>query len=175
MMKKPVIKETIVVEGKHDEAKIKSVVDADILISNGTHLSKEFIAYAKCIAEKNGIIIFTDPDSPGNQIRNVLRQHIPQAKHAVLVEKQKKVGVEHASKQEILKAIENAQALYTSTREKTLSKEDFIDLHLTGKNNSQTLRNELCKKLHLPIANGKQMFKYLNMLKLTKEDVVKLL
>ena len=58
-MKKMVIKETIVVEGKHDVDKIKSCVDADIIITSGTHLSKRTLELIKQTNKEKGIIVFT--------------------------------------------------------------------------------------------------------------------
>ncbi len=174
-MKKIDIKETIVVEGRHDESRIKALVDANVLITNGTHLSATFIEFCKVIAEKDGLIIFSDPDSPGNYIRNILSKSIPSAKHAVLVNKQKKIGVEHASDQEILDALKNAKALNASKDKITLNKEEFYELNLMGNHNSSYLRKKLCQNLHLPQANSKQMYMYLNVLKLTKKEIEKLL
>lgn len=174
-MKKNAIKETIVVEGRHDESRIKAIVNANVLITNGTHISKEFIELCKEIAAKDGIIIFSDPDNPGNFIRNILSKNIPSAKHAVLVNKQKKIGVEHASDQEILDALMNAKALFNEHDNISLSKEEFYDLKLMGNTKSSFLRETLCKKLRLPKANSKQMYTYINMLKLTKKDIENLL
>lgn len=174
-MKKLEIKETIVVEGRHDESRIKALVDANVLITNGTHISSTFIELCKVIAKKDGLIIFSDPDSPGKYIRNILSKSIPSAKHAVLVKKQNKVGVEHASDQEILDALKNSKALVANNERNTLSKDEFFELNLMGNYNSGVLRKKLCQKLHLPQANSKQMYMYLNVLKLTKKEIEKLL
>jgi len=175
MMKNMIIKETLIVEGRHDESRVKAVVSANVLVTNGTHVSKDFIELCKRAAKEDGIIIFTDPDSPGKYIRNILSKEIPEAKHAVLINKQKKIGVEHASDQEIIDALNNAKALVVTDSVNTLSKAEFYDLHLMGNSNSSVLRNKLCKKLRLPTANSKQMFVYLNVLKLTKKDIENLL
>ena len=63
--------DVIVVEGLHDEIKIKSVYpDAFCVITNGSEISDETLRYIKKLSESHNIIIFTDPDSPGERIRN---------------------------------------------------------------------------------------------------------
>ena len=60
----------IVVEGIHDEMKIKSVYPkANVIITNGREISDSTLDMIKKISETNEIIIFTDPDSPGEAIR----------------------------------------------------------------------------------------------------------
>ena len=69
------IKETIIVEGKHDKIKLKSVVDANIITTDGFRIykNKEKQALIRNIAEKTGIIIITDSDTAGRKIRNFIK------------------------------------------------------------------------------------------------------
>ena len=56
--------DVIVVEGYHDESKIKSVYkNAFCVVTNGSEISKETIDLIKELSKKNRIIIFTDPNS----------------------------------------------------------------------------------------------------------------
>lgn len=174
MMNKLKIKETIVVEGKHDAARIKSLVDAEVLVTNGTHVSNDFINLLQRIEPHQGIIIFTDPDTPGKQIRNKLMQHLPNAKHAMITKKQKKIGVEHASDDEILLALKKAQA-WTSKKEQSIQRHEFNELGLSGQVDSSSLREKVSQHYRLPRSNSKQLFKLLNMLEITKEEIEKLL
>ncbi|WP_331836585.1 hypothetical protein [Erysipelothrix piscisicarius] len=48
-MNKLKIQEVIVVEGKHDKEKILKCVDADVIMSSGTHMSADFLALCKKI------------------------------------------------------------------------------------------------------------------------------
>lgn len=170
MMNKLKIKETIIVEGKHDMAKIKSLVDANVLVTNGTHVSKDFIQLAKQLAKLDGIIIFTDPDTPGKQIRNKLIEHLPDAKHAILTQKQTKVGVEHANDEMILNALEHA-VVWKNHLSSSLTREEFNALGLSGQQESQRKRDALSKHYRLPRSNAKQLFKLLNMLQVKKEEI----
>ena len=62
---KPKIKEVIVVEGKDDVSALRKAVEADILITTGLGLTPKKIEEIKALAERRGVIVFTDPDFPG--------------------------------------------------------------------------------------------------------------
>ena len=69
------IKETIIVEGKHDKIKLKSVVEANIIATDGFRIykNKEKQALIRNAAKKTGIIIITDSDTAGRKIRNFIK------------------------------------------------------------------------------------------------------
>ena len=106
------IKEVIVVEGKDDTTKVKQAVDADTIESNGSAINQEIIERIRHAKEKRGVIIFTDPDAPGERIRMIISEAVPGCKHAFLPKDQARskfdhgIGIEHAS----LKAIQEALA-----------------------------------------------------------------
>ena len=72
-MSKPKIKEVIVVEGKDDVSALRKAVEADILITTGLGLRPEKIEEIRILAERRGVIVFTDPDFPGGKIRHILK------------------------------------------------------------------------------------------------------
>lgn len=170
MMNKLKIKEVIVVEGKHDTARIKSIVDAEVLETNGTHVSNDFIELIQRIDAHQGVIIFTDPDTPGKQIRNRLMEYLPKAKHAVLTQKQHKVGVEHATEDEILLALTEARA-WISQDKQSISRAEFNELGLSGQVDSCAKRDKISQHYRFPKSNGKQLFKLMNMLEITKQEI----
>ncbi|MDP4157503.1 MAG: toprim domain-containing protein, partial [Bacillota bacterium] len=59
------LKEIIVVEGKDDTTAIKRAVDADTIETNGSAINKDTIEKIKLAQKTRGVIIFTDPDFPG--------------------------------------------------------------------------------------------------------------
>ncbi|MBQ4164893.1 MAG: toprim domain-containing protein, partial [Oscillospiraceae bacterium] len=69
------IKQAIIVEGKYDKITLSSLVDAVIIPTNGFSIYKdeEKKALIQALAEKTGIVILTDSDSAGFQIRSHLR------------------------------------------------------------------------------------------------------
>ena len=68
------IKEVIVVEGKNDTLKIKQAVDADTIETNGSAINEETIDMIRHAQRKRGVIIFTNPDYPGEKIRKTIDQ-----------------------------------------------------------------------------------------------------
>ena len=95
------IKEVIVVEGHHDTNVLKQYFDCETIETNGLSLSLETIELIREAKEKYGVIIFTDPDHPGEKIRAKINEQIKGCKNAY-IEKNKaktsrKVGVEHAT------------------------------------------------------------------------------
>src|SRR5690554_4327267 len=97
------IEEVIVVEGKNDTNAIKRFVQCDTIETNGSAVSEQVISRVTLAKERRGVIIFTDPDYPGDKIRQTIDANVPGCKHAFLTKDEaidnikKKVGVEHAS------------------------------------------------------------------------------
>ena len=73
-MEKPKISLPILVEGRYDKIKLSSIVDANILTTEGFGLfhDKEKLAMLRRLAEGQGLIVLTDPDGGGRQIRSFL-------------------------------------------------------------------------------------------------------
>ena len=47
-------------------------------------LIRKSIDRIKVLQEQRGVIVFTDPDFPGNKIRQAVMQYVPDCKHAHL-------------------------------------------------------------------------------------------
>ena len=75
-MEKLFVDGVIVVEGKSDVTFLQEFVDAIFVTTNGSEISKETIEYIKELKKNNRVIVLTDPDSPGNRIRNILNEQI---------------------------------------------------------------------------------------------------
>ena len=71
------IRQLIVVEGRHDSAKLKEFFECDTIETGGTSLGEEVIERIRAAQKTRGVIIFTDPDSPGNRIRNEINRAVP--------------------------------------------------------------------------------------------------
>ena len=155
------IKEVVVVEGLHDVQKLQQCLDVECIVTHGTHLSKETLRYIKLINEKKGVIVFTDDDTPGRQIRSKIQDELKICKHAYLDKSKskthKKVGVEHASCQDILEALSHC-ATYCYDQE-TLTYSQYLSLDITANK-----RRDLCALLNLPMMNQKRLYKTLNQL-----------
>lgn len=164
------IKEAVIVEGKYDKMKLKSIINTTIIETNGFRVfkDKEKVNLIKKLAEKQGIVILTDSDSAGFVIRNHLKGIIPQnqMKHAYIPqikgkEKRKEnyskegtLGVEGVDEVLIINALKNAGVTINSDdeciKDGNITKTDLYRLGLTGRENSKELRLALLKKLNLP-------------------------
>jgi ribonuclease M5 len=165
------VKEAIVVEGRYDKNALSQVVDAVILETAGFGVFKdgEKLELLRRLAEKQGLIIFTDPDGAGFVIRNFLKGAIPkqQVKHAYIPDiygkerrkrapgKEGKLGVEGVSPQILLEALTRAGATFLDEEGSAAPRgewtpADLYALGLTGRPDSAQRRKELLAKLGLP-------------------------
>lgn len=176
-MNKLKIQEVIVVEGKHDKEKILKCVDADVIMSSGTHMSAEFLTLCKRMNEDRGIIVFTDPDGPGEMIRRRIIETVGSCKHASLhvlqTKKKQKVGIEHADCDDIVEVLSTCSTFALNNESLTLH--EFQSLGLSGASDSALRRDLLSEAFRFPKSNAKSCLKYLNMLNTTKADCLMVL
>ena len=140
------IKEVIVVEGKDDIDAVKKAVDAEVISTNGFGYKRELIDILRNIADRRGIIILTDPDYAGEQIRKDLSKHIKNAKHAFLPQSE---------------AIKNARP-NNIERAEEFKKEELLRLGFIGKKDSKEKREQLGAILGIGYSNSKQLLNRLN-------------
>ena len=76
------IHEIIVVEGRHDTQQLKRYFDCETIETGGSSIDDKVIEQIRYAASTRGVIVFTDPDTPGNQIRHIINQHVPNCKNA---------------------------------------------------------------------------------------------
>lgn len=170
------IKEIIVVEGRDDTSKIAQAVEADTIETNGSAINKEILTRIQHAKEKRGVIIFTDPDYPGERIRHLIDQHVPGCKHAFLTRdeaqsndrKNRSLGIEHASKEAIRAALSAVYELMEET-ESDITKEDLLRAGLIGQKESKQMRERLGKQLKIGHTNGKQLLKRLTQFQISKQ------
>jgi ribonuclease M5 len=174
------IKEIIVVEGKDDTVAIKRALDADTIETNGSAINDKTIRKIKLAQETRGVIIFTDPDFPGEKIRKTIDQQVPGCKHAFLPKGEalhrhgKGVGVEHASIDSIRNALRHAHVMQEAIAEH-ITKEDLLTAGLIAGVGSREKRERLGELLKIGYTNGKQLHKRLMMFQVSKEEFSKAL
>lgn len=146
----------------------------DILITNGSEIEENLPTIIEA-SKKRDIILFLDPDYPGERIRKILQSKIPNAKNAFLKKdlaiskNKKKVGIEHAKKEDIIEALENVLSVTENTNKITIN--DLYKLGLIGEANSQYLRDKICEKLNLGHTNAKTFLKRINMFNISLEQI----
>ena len=179
------IREAIVVEGRYDKNTLSQIVDAPILETSGFGImkDKQQLALLRKVAATRGLIVFTDSDGAGFVIRNYLKGAIPagQLKHAYIPDipgkerrksapgKEGKLGVEGMSPDVILDALRKSGATIegesTARTAGNITKQDLMELGLSGGPNSREKRLELLKKLDLPEhTSSNAMLQALNLL-----------
>lgn len=189
------IREAIVVEGRYDKNTLSQIVDAPIFQTNGFGImnDKEQLALLRCVAEKRGLIVFTDSDGAGFVIRNYLKGAISNKylKHAYIPDifgkerrkaspgKEGKLGVEGMTPEVILDCLRGSGATIEGeqpeVRNSQLTKTDMFCMGLSGGPQSKQKRFALLKKLGLPEhMSSNAMLQALNVL-YTKEEFYKIL
>ena len=78
-MEKLKIPYPVVVEGKYDRLRLLSVMEGQILTTDGFGIfnKKERLALLKRLAEKTPIVVLTDPDGAGKLIRAHIGSAVP--------------------------------------------------------------------------------------------------
>ena len=167
------LKEVLIVEGKSDTAAVKRAVDADCIETGGFHFSKRTLANIAAAYKKRGIIILTDPDSAGENIRNFLSKKFPQAKHAYIPRDEATanddVGIEQAAPESIRRALSKVRTLEINPREEFTAAE-MIKFGLAGGANSSSLRDKIGAALGIGYGNVKTFVKRLNNYGVTRAE-----
>lgn len=162
------LKQAVIVEGKYDKIRLSNIVDAVIIPVHGfsVYKDRETAELIRALAKKTGIIILTDSDGAGFQIRNKIRSlaadgevinvYIPDI---VGKERRKRapskagtLGVEGISDEILIEAFRNAGVFAESApeRKNPITKADLLDLGLIGGENSALRREKLQRTLNLP-------------------------
>jgi len=167
------IKEVIVVEGRDDETAVKRSIDAEIIITHGFGIRESTFKRIEEANRRCGVIIFTDPDFAGEQIRKRIAKRIPGSKHAFLAKEDAyrdgDIGIENASDESIIAALSKVKTLKKGNS-KEFSMKDLIENGLSGFDNSLERRNKLGKILGIGYGNGKQFLSRLNNYNITREE-----
>lgn len=165
----------IVVEGKMDKDLLESFLEADIVTTNGSEVSRETINYVKELSKNRNVVVLTDPDAPGKRIRDILNAEIPGLYNAFVPKeksiKKHKVGVAECDKKTILEALDNLMCPASEAPESDLSMVDLFELGLCGHEESVQRRKKVENKLHIDQVNGKTLLKRLKALGINRKDL----
>ena len=172
--------EVLVVEGKNDKARILAIFpDLQVITTNGSEISEETLDMIEKLSECNKIILFLDPDFPGERIRRKILERVPNCenvyinKKKAIDERKHKVGVEHANVEDIKEALSHRITFSNKVGKLVIS--DLYSLGLLGKPDSTLRRSFLAEKLHIGNPNGKTLLNRLNFLQMTYEEVEEIL
>ena len=165
------VRQAIVVEGKYDEIRVRSAVDALVVPTEGFGIFRDEkkMALLRRLASERGLVILTDSDSAGMVIRNHLQGSIPaeQMRHAYIppiagkerrkatASKEGLLGVEGMDNAVVIAALERAGAVFEDDgvappQTMQLTKGDLYELGLSGRADSARRRRALLTAFGLP-------------------------
>ncbi|MGE5626760.1 MAG: ribonuclease M5 [Solirubrobacterales bacterium] len=167
------IKEVIVVEGRDDITAVKRAVDAEVIAVGGFGINKKVIQRIQEAQKRKGVIVFTDPDFAGEKIRKIISKRVPGIKHAYISQKEGikdgDIGVENASPESIIKALNSAKCETAEKREE-FNSQDMISNMLTGYACSKERRDKLGNILGIGYCNASQFVTRLNNYGIDREE-----
>lgn len=162
------IKEAVIVEGRYDKIKLSNILDTLIVETNGfgIYKDKERLSFIKKLALQRGIVVLTDSDHSGFQIRSYISSGIPKdrIKHIYIPDiygkekrkaqpsKEGKLGVEGISEKLLLELFEKADisAQQCAENDDPVTSCDLFELGITGTPNAKANKKKLIKALDLP-------------------------
>jgi ribonuclease M5 len=183
----------VIVEGKYDKIKLSNFIDGIIITTGGfaIYRNKQKMALIRKYAHETGVIILTDSDGAGFQIRNMLKSRLGGSAKIINAyipdvfgkerrkdkpSKEGKLGVEGIDRETLLKAFAEAGVTPGSEiRAPWADRQRLVDDGLSGGENSSELRRELCRHLKLPERiSSKGLLEALNTL-YSEEEYIKAL
>ncbi len=168
-MEKLTIDQAIVVEGRDDVTAVSEVASALIIPTHGFGIAAETWGMIAKAYEEKGLIILTDPDHAGEEIRRRLTEKFPDAIQAYVARSDATaaddIGIENAKPEAIAEALEKALSRAghypegsstTSVHSDTVYADmsDLRELGLAGAEGASELRAELARALGIGYGNA---------------------
>ncbi len=177
-MNRPKIKQVLIVEGRDDTCAVNRAVDVMTIETHGFGMSDEMWQRIDRAYRTSGIIILTDPDRAGENIRKKILERYPDAGQAFLPRdkalKKSNVGVENAKPEDIAEAIEkalkNMESQNYAEAPDTFTTEDMDRFGLSGGPGASERRARLGDALGIGYGNGKTFLKRLNAFGIKREE-----
>lgn len=164
-MNKPYIDHVIIVEGSSDKAKVCSLFDANVFITNGYDVDEGLI---KLISQHRKILVLTDDDEAGKQIRSKINDLIKCENvevDASKCDKHHKHGVAECDPKTLFESLK-PYAVDKPIKDK-ITNIDILNLGI----NSKRQRDNICDKLSINRYNQKQLLEILNIIDIKLDDL----
>lgn len=174
------VNQAVIVEGRYDKIKLSNILDALIIETNGfgIYKDKNRLDFIRRLADERGIILITDSDHAGFQIRNYIASGIPsdKIKHIFIPDiygkekrkkepsKEGKLGVEGISDDILEKLFLDLQIQSERVApKKRITNYDLFAFGLSGTPYAAQNRKKLLKALDLPeFLSTNSLLSYLN-------------
>ena len=167
-MEKIKISQAVIVEGKYDKIKLEALIDGLILTTNGFRIfkDKEMQRLIRTLAKTCGIVVLTDSDAAGFQIRamlsgivwegEIINAYIPdilgKEKRKRKPSAEGKIGVEGMELAVLQEAFlrSGISAKKQAQKAEQITRMDLYEDGLCGGEHSAVLRRKLYLRLGLP-------------------------
>ena len=184
------IDRAIVVEGRDDVAAVSAACDALIIPTHGFGITQETWAVIAKAYDEKGLIILTDPDHAGEEIRRRLTEKFPGSVQCFLAREDAvsgdDIGIENACPEDIRSALLRAMELHkaaestastdkgaeTTWHYREVSCSDIRDLGLSGAAGSKSKRAAICKALGIGFCNSQALVKRLKGFRIGYEELL---
>jgi ribonuclease M5 len=173
--------QVFVVEGRNDASRLKQIYpNIQIIITNGSAIDLDAIHMLDRLDETHDIILFLDPDHAGERIRRILGNRLKNIYHVFIEQdvaisrNKKKIGVEHASEEDIIKALSKMK-LQFNDETSDITFEFLFEMKLTGHEKSSDIRDSLAKKLNIGHVNGKTLHQRLILFGIKQSQIIEVL
>ena len=184
------IDRAIVVEGRDDVAAVSAACDALIIPTHGFGITQETWAVIAKAYDEKGLIILTDPDHAGEEIRRRLSEKFPGSVQCFLAREDAvsgdDIGIENACPEDIRAALSRALELHEAAESRTsadtgavvnghyreVRASDIRDLGLSGADGSKSKRAAVCKALGIGFCNSHALVKRLKGFRIGYEELL---
>lgn len=186
------IQQAVIVEGRYDKIKLTNILDALIIETNGFQIfrDKEKKNFIKRLADERGIIVITDSDHSGFQIRNFVSMGIDKSKvHHIYIpdvfgkerrkaepSKEGKLGVEGIDDTILINLFNSLDIAYSfEENRESVTNYDLFEAGLSGTPDAKKNKKAFLKKLNLPeFLSTNSLLSYINT-SMTKEEFISII
>ncbi len=163
----------IIVEGKSDTNRLREIYpNIQTFETSGLGIDEKKIRQIKMLSKEHKMIVFTDPDGPGEIIRKIINEQVGGLYQAylpndkALSKNKKKIGIEHGLTEDIKIALDNLYEL--SDVDEVYEISDLMDI---GIYYDKAKRVAFCDDLHIAYGNNKKVLKQLNSFNISIEKI----
>lgn len=174
------VSQAIIVEGRDDVDVVNRACDALVIPTHGFGITKETWELLEKAYQEKGLVILTDPDFSGEEIRRRLTARFPDSIQAYLPlnEAVRKsdgdIGIENARPQDVAEAIKKAHGVKASDGGKELfsiNAETLRELGLAGGPDASARRAAAGARLGIGYGNTKTFLRKLRQFGITEAEL----
>ena len=162
----------LVVEGKEDVSYLSSFIDSEYVVTNGYDISEEELDYLNAASKYKNVIVLVDPDVAGRAIENRLKNKLSKATYLNVKISEcirgEKDGIAECDSSEILRVL-GPYLKQEKSKNNGFLQGKSLKIELSDKN----LRQYLAKKYRLGKCNNKTIFKRMETLQISEQELRK--